>query len=93
MANEKIYLLYFIFHVRDIIARKYKVVGIKNIYTIYSNIVLLNKVEELIDFKSFLDKYKNFEQHYTSNLGRDIWNGLNSLKLALGSMISNSSTT
>ena len=40
--------------------------------------------------KSVLDECDKFNQHHACDLGREMWNGLDNLKLALGSMMSKS---
>ena len=72
MTNEKIGSICFIFHVPDIMSIKHDASGLKNVHVTRYKMKSQNEVEEFIEFKSFSDKYENFEQHHASDLARDI---------------------
>lgn len=88
--NEEIGPLCFIFYVRNFTSGKHEVSGLETLRMISYNIRSHDELEELIEFNAFSNEYENFEKHHASNLTCEMQNGLDSLKLTLGLIISKS---
>lgn len=88
ITNDKLGCVCFLHKTSDVLEGKYDCLGLNNVYVIrYSLCPSSNLPNEIENFNSFPDELQHFHLSHATDLSRLIWNGVESVKDTLCSVL------